>query len=168
MSQVASSSVPSGSGLSVREGINGVLGALMSANSGPSAPASPIPFMLWGDTSNNEVMIRNPSNTAWLRLSEQMGAVEYDRATALTDTQQQRARSNILSPLMPLAGNVVTAHGVSQWSLPPGGTWTYSFFTITDAGAVTDAVAAGVAAGGTQVVSIPAGLRFIINAWRIA
>ena len=95
MSQVNSAEVPSGSGLSVRQGINDVLAALMSSNSGSSEPANPVAGMVWFDTTANDVKVRNASNTGWLLLSDMIGAVEYDRGQSLTSTQKQQARENI-------------------------------------------------------------------------
>lgn len=95
MSQVISPEVPSGSGLSVRQMINAVLAALMSNNSGPTEPTNPVPFQTWGDTTANDLKIRNAANTAWLLLSDMIGALEYDRAQSLNAAQMLQARANI-------------------------------------------------------------------------
>lgn len=95
MSQVTSAEVPSGSGLSVRSGINAVLSALISTNSGPSEPPNPVAGMAWFDTTANDIKIRNAANTAWVLLSDMIGALEYDRVQTLTAPQQTQARTNI-------------------------------------------------------------------------
>lgn len=95
MSQVTSPQVPSGSGLSVREGINAVLAALMSSNSGPSEPPNPTAFQIWGDTATNDLKIRNSSNTAWLLLSDFIGALEYDRVVSLSAGQKTQGLANL-------------------------------------------------------------------------
>lgn len=94
MSQVTSAEVPSGSGLSVRQMINAVLGALMSNNSGSSEPPNPVAGMAWFDTTAGDIKIRNASNTAWLLLSDMIGALEYDRAQSLAEAQKAQIRTN--------------------------------------------------------------------------
>lgn len=95
MSQVTSAEVPSGSGLSVRQMINAVLAALMSNNSGSSEPPNPVAGMAWFDTTAGDIKIRNAANTAWLLLSDMIGALEYDRAQALTAAQKAQALANL-------------------------------------------------------------------------
>lgn len=95
MSQVTSAEVPSGSGLSVRSGINAVLSALISNNSGSSPPPNPVPGQLWFDTNLNDFRIRNSANSEWQLISDMIGAVEYDRGQSLNATQQAQARANI-------------------------------------------------------------------------
>jgi len=58
------------SGLNFRTDINNVLGAIVSQNSGNSAPTTTFPYMLWVDTSGSDKIlnIRNAANTAWVIL----------------------------------------------------------------------------------------------------
>lgn len=42
--------------------------ALRTCHSGSSAPASPVAYMLWADTSAGWLKLRNASNTAWLKV----------------------------------------------------------------------------------------------------
>tara|TARA_R100001463_G_scaffold42930_2_gene89792 strand:+ start:871 stop:1464 length:594 start_codon:yes stop_codon:yes gene_type:complete len=61
-------SIANGSGSSVRSDINDALGAIQSLNSGSSAPSSTVAYMLWSDTSNNLLKMRNGSNNGWIEI----------------------------------------------------------------------------------------------------
>ena len=68
MSQAPSFTLPNQSRTSYRLGVNTVLQALASQNSGTGAPAETHPFMLWPDTSASPTIVikmRNAANTAW-------------------------------------------------------------------------------------------------------
>lgn len=58
------------SGLNFRTDINNVLGAIVSQNSGNTAPTTTFPYMLWVDTSGSDKIlnIRNAANSAWIVL----------------------------------------------------------------------------------------------------
>ena len=56
------------SGSAVRSDINDALGAIQSLNSGSSAPSSTVAYMLWLDSSNNVLKMRNGANNAWLEI----------------------------------------------------------------------------------------------------
>tara|TARA_R110000868_G_scaffold392761_2_gene663540 strand:- start:497 stop:1219 length:723 start_codon:yes stop_codon:yes gene_type:complete len=53
---------------SARTDINNALAAIVSTNSGTTAPTSTFANMIWYDTSNNVLQIRNEGNTAWITL----------------------------------------------------------------------------------------------------
>ena len=61
-------SIANGSGSSVRSDINDALGAIQSLNSGSSAPSTTVAYMLWLDTSNNLLKMRNGSNNGWIEI----------------------------------------------------------------------------------------------------
>lgn len=88
-------SVPSGSGLAVREGFNNALDSAFTLNSGPTAPASPQAGLLWLDTATGVLKIRNDANTAWVDLADRLAALRHDAAQTLTSGQKQQVRSNI-------------------------------------------------------------------------
>ena len=48
--------------------LNNVLGAIRSLNSGAAAPSTTAAYMLWLDTTNSLLKIRNASDTAWVTL----------------------------------------------------------------------------------------------------
>lgn len=51
-----------------RADINAALQAIVTTNSGTAAPATPYANMLWYDTTNDQIKIRNESNSAWITL----------------------------------------------------------------------------------------------------
>jgi len=60
--------IANGSGSAVRSDINDALGAIQSLNSGSSAPSTTVAYMLWLDTSNNLLKMRNGSNNDWVEI----------------------------------------------------------------------------------------------------
>ena len=60
--------IANASGSAVRSDLNDALGAVQSLNSGSSAPSSTVAYMLWLDTSNNLLKMRNGSNNAWIEI----------------------------------------------------------------------------------------------------
>jgi len=74
MSQVADYSIANASGATVRADLNNVLAAIASANSGTAEPTTMYPFMIWVDTTNNIIKLRNGANDAWLTLPIAMNA----------------------------------------------------------------------------------------------
>lgn len=77
MSQ-ASVVIANAAGAAVRANLNAALGALVSANSGSSAPSPTYPGMEWLDTSVSPAVHkrRNAANTAWLTLLPETQAAE--------------------------------------------------------------------------------------------
>tara|TARA_Y100001972_G_C7632719_1_gene317632 strand:- start:547 stop:1359 length:813 start_codon:yes stop_codon:yes gene_type:complete len=53
-----------------RADLNNALLAIVSTNSGSSAPSDTFANMLWYDTSNNKLMMRNEANSAWITVFE--------------------------------------------------------------------------------------------------
>ncbi|GEM_PF-3944524 len=62
---------------------------------GPIAPTVTRSGMVWVDRTADDLKIRNASNTAWVLLSDFIGALEYDRAQLLTDPQKAQAQANL-------------------------------------------------------------------------
>lgn len=60
------------SGLNLRTDLNNVLSAIVSNNSGATAPAATFAFMLWVDTSgaNPILKMRNAANSGWTTLGQ--------------------------------------------------------------------------------------------------
>lgn len=57
--------IANGGGAAVRGDINNALQAILTSNSGTSAPSVTAPFMLWFDTANGVLKQRNAADTAW-------------------------------------------------------------------------------------------------------
>lgn len=60
--------IADGTGLEVLGYINDALNTLVTTNSGSSAPATTYAHMLWADTTNSQLKLRNAANTAWIVL----------------------------------------------------------------------------------------------------
>ena len=74
MSQATDYAVANASGASVRADINSIFAAVASANSGTAEPSTMYSFMIWVDTTNNVVKLRNGANDAWLTMPFSMTA----------------------------------------------------------------------------------------------
>jgi|ETNmetMinimDraft_21_1059911.scaffolds.fasta_scaffold12862_2 hypothetical protein len=74
MANVADYNVANASGASVRSDLNNILQAVVTLNSGTSAPSTMYPFMIWIDTNTNLVKMRNGANDAWLTMPFAMNA----------------------------------------------------------------------------------------------
>lgn len=88
MTQVPNYTVEDGDGLSVLAEITAIFGAVRDDNAGPSAPASPVAFMRWRDTSGSPAVlkVRNATNTAWVTLAEEMASLSFLRGSPVTKT----------------------------------------------------------------------------------
>jgi len=62
--------IANGTGAAVRSDINNGLAAIVSNNSGASAPATTYAYMLWADTSTNLLKLRNGANSAWITVGD--------------------------------------------------------------------------------------------------
>jgi len=65
--------IANGGGAAVRADINSALAAILSANSGATAPTATKPFMPWYDTTNGVLKMRNAADTAWISALEGVG-----------------------------------------------------------------------------------------------
>jgi len=72
-----------------RADINSALGAIVSQNSGATAPTTLYANMIWYDTANNQIKKRNEANSAWITLGtidESTG--KFDPNASFTAVQQ--------------------------------------------------------------------------------
>jgi hypothetical protein len=58
--------IANGGGAAVRADINNALLAILSQNSGATAPTTTKPFMFWYDTTTGVLKMRNAADTAWV------------------------------------------------------------------------------------------------------
>ena len=58
--------VANSDGATVRADLNSVFSAIVSSNSGASAPATTFAYQWWADTTNSVLKQRNAANSAWL------------------------------------------------------------------------------------------------------
>jgi hypothetical protein len=62
--------IANGTGAAVRSDLNNGLAAIVSQNSGASAPATTYAYMSWADTGAGVMKMRNGANSAWISLYE--------------------------------------------------------------------------------------------------
>lgn len=60
--------IANSSGAAVRSDINDALSAIVSNNSGTSAPSTTFAYQLWADTTTGLLKIRNAANSAWVSI----------------------------------------------------------------------------------------------------
>jgi len=70
MAQVSDYDIANASGAAVRQDINLVLDAIKTLNSGSGDPSNPLAFMLYGDTSDNILKIRNSGNSGFTEIGD--------------------------------------------------------------------------------------------------
>ena len=94
MSQVSDYDIANASGAAVRSDINLVLDAVKTLNSGSSDPSNAVAFMLYGDTSDNILKIRNSANSSFTEIGDinqaNLGLLPIDGNTAMTGALQLR------------------------------------------------------------------------------
>ena len=72
------------SGASFRSDLNNCLSAILSTNSNSSAPSTTVAYMLWADTSNGVLKIRNSANNAWIELLQLDGTLTMEDGAEAT------------------------------------------------------------------------------------
>jgi hypothetical protein len=73
--------VANDTGANVRSDINNALAALVTLSAGATAPATTFAYMLWADTANNRLKIRNAANSAWIEIGTLDGAGIFNALT---------------------------------------------------------------------------------------
>jgi hypothetical protein len=74
--------IANGTGAAVRSDLNNALAAIVSNNSGSSAPSTTYAYQWWADTNNNVLKIRNSANNAWITLRELDGTMLIEDGSA--------------------------------------------------------------------------------------
>jgi len=62
--------ISNGTGSAVRSDLNNALAAIVSQNSGSTAPSPTYAYQLWADTSTNLLKLRNGANSAWITVGD--------------------------------------------------------------------------------------------------
>jgi hypothetical protein len=73
------------SGSSFRSDLNNALSAIVSQNSGSSAPSTTYAYQTWADTTNGVMKMRNGANSAWITLYQLDGewtSIAFENGTA--------------------------------------------------------------------------------------
>ena len=76
--------IANGTGAAVRSDLNNVLDAIVSNNSGSTAPSTTFAYMWWADTTANILKLRNSANDGWISLRELDGTMVIEDGTAST------------------------------------------------------------------------------------
>lgn len=76
--------IDNASGATVRADINATLAAIVTQNSGASAPATTFAHMLWADTTNGVLKRRNAANSGWIVLAPLASAMVQAKAANYT------------------------------------------------------------------------------------
>ena len=76
--------IANASGSAVRSDINNVLAAIVSNNSSSSEPSTKYAYMLWADTTNGILKIRNSANNAWIELLQLDGTLTMEDGAEAT------------------------------------------------------------------------------------
>ena len=62
--------IDNGTGAAVRSDLNNALAAIVSNNSGATAPSPTYAYQYWADTTTNLLKARNGANTAWITVGD--------------------------------------------------------------------------------------------------
>ena len=62
--------IDNGTGAAVRSDLNNALAAIVSNNSGATAPSPTYAYQYWADTTTNLLKVRNGANTAWITVGD--------------------------------------------------------------------------------------------------
>lgn len=73
------------SGLAFRQDLNNALAAIVSLNSGATAPSTTYAYQLWGDTTAGQLKQRNAANSAWVVIGT-LDSVGWGLATQASPT----------------------------------------------------------------------------------
>lgn len=94
MSQISDYDIANASGAAVRADINLVLDAIKTLNSGSGDPTNAVAFMLYGDTSDNILKVRNSANSSFTEIGNineaNLGLLPINGNTAMTGGLQLR------------------------------------------------------------------------------
>jgi len=113
------------SGSAFRSELNSTLSAILSLNSGSTAPTTTVAYSLWADTTTGLLKIRDSSNTSFITVGT-LGSVNLGlaalasptftgtplapTASAGTNTTQIATTAFVVSSYLPLAGGTVTGN----------------------------------------------------------
>ena len=78
-------SIANQSGAAFRSDLNNALSAIVSQNSGASAPSTTYAYMTWADIANGVMKMRNGANSAWITLYQLDGewtSIAFENGTA--------------------------------------------------------------------------------------
>ena len=107
---------------SARADINSALAAIVTQNSGATAPATTYADMFWYDTANNQLKKRNEANSAWITLGtidESTGSFTPTGLPAIATQAEAETGTNNTKMMTPLRSK----QSIDKNSLGWGQTW---------------------------------------------
>ena len=102
--------IANGGGAAVRADINNALLAILSQNSGATAPTTTKPFMLWYDTANGVIKQRNAADNAWVTGPQVDASGNVGIGTSSPNVLGANAENAILT----LKGKAATRGGILE------------------------------------------------------
>ena len=124
--------IANASGASVRADLNNAFSAIVSLNSGATAPTTTFAYMLWADTTTGLLKIRNAGNSAWttvgtiasanlgLVVGPTSGGTTADQVLATNGSGVQswvdRARLTRGTSQNSTTGTSITFTGIPSWA----------------------------------------------------
>ena len=140
------------SGLNQRTEINSIFQAILSNNSGSTAPAVTVAFMMWVDISNATyyyLKMRNHDNTAWVTLGIYTVATKVytsyteDTVKLIGNQSIDGTKTFTTSPIIPIpttSGNIITMGNITEKTAVGIGYGTGAGGTVTQATSKSTAV----------------------------
>ena len=105
--------IDNSTGANVRSDLNNVLQAILTNNSSGSAPSTTAAYMLWADTSNNLLKMRNSANDGWIDLRTLTGGVTTTADATINSVTVGKGANSV-------AGNTVLGENALDASVSGG------------------------------------------------
>ena len=105
--------IDNSTGANVRTDLNNVLQAILTNNSSGSAPSTTAAYMLWADTSNNILKMRNSANDGWIDLRTLTGGITSTADATINSVTVGKGANSV-------AGNTVLGESALDASVSGG------------------------------------------------
>ena len=143
-----------------RADLNLVLQAIVSTNSGTSAPSDTFANMLWYDTTNNKLMMRNEANNGWITIFE--SDQTNNRVNLITDDIQYATSS--VTEVKNTSGTTILSLQAPTQSTAETGTETTQVMTpLRTKQSISANAITSVVAGTNMAVSTSSGAATVTN-----
>ena len=138
-----------------RADINSALQALASMSSGATAPVVTYANMLWYDTANDLIKMRNETNSVWITIGtvDQTNAVFNPNFLPATQAEAEAGTNNtqLMTPLRTAQAIAASGGAVNYQVFTASGTWTKPSGISADAIVIIEAWGGG--GGGARSIS---------------
>jgi hypothetical protein len=106
--------IKDGSGAFVEQYVGAALLALATQNSGPTEPSPTYALMIWADTSENKLKIRNTSNNGWISYLDLATGNLLTSAATATNVKSLPGYVNLIGKTTSVTVSVAADYGVLQ------------------------------------------------------